>query len=159
MWWYLHFTFTYFVFGRDDWVPSFEIFSLVNSSSCKFYFQCHFSLNFSPRNSISNKTIWKGTKLCIFTLCKSPFEIEHLRMWNKNPSETYLNFRQIFGITLSLCLCFIILTWMLKGGLLNINDRYKNEICPQRVFAAYRMAPAKPNSRRYNLDKKKNAQK
>ena len=70
----------------------------------KFYFQCHFSLNFSPRNSISNKTIWKGTKLCIFTLCKSPFEIEHLRMWNKNPSQTYLNFRQIFGITLSLSL-------------------------------------------------------
>ena len=47
---------------------------------------------------------------------------------------------------------------MLKGGLLNINDRYKNEICPQRVFAAYRMAPGKPNSRRYNLDEKKNAQ-
>ena len=47
---------------------------------------------------------------------------------------------------------------MLKEGLLNINDQYKNEIYPQRVFAAYRMAPAKPNSRRYNLDEKKNAQ-
>ena len=62
----------------------------------KFYFQSHLSLNFAPRNSISNETIWKETKLCIFTLCKFPFKIEHLRMWNKNPSQTYINFHLIF---------------------------------------------------------------
>ena len=47
---------------------------------------------------------------------------------------------------------------MLKGGLLNINDRYKNDIKPQGVFAAYRMASAKPNNRRYNLDEKAHSQ-
>ena len=47
---------------------------------------------------------------------------------------------------------------MLKGGLLNINDRYKNDIWQQRVFAAYRMALGKPNNRRYNLDEKVHSQ-
>ena len=109
IWWYLNFTYTNLVFGKGDWDSKFEIFSLVNSSSCKswkFYFQSHLPWTFHREIQYQTKQFEKETKLCIFTLCKSPFKIEHLRMWNKNPSQTYLNYRQIFGITLSLCLCF-----------------------------------------------------
>ena len=38
----------------------------------KFYFQCHFSLNFSPRNSISNKTIWKRDEIVHFYFVQIP---------------------------------------------------------------------------------------
>ena len=71
-------TYTDLVFGKDDWVSKCEIFSLVNSSSCKswkFYFQSHLSWTFHRVIQYQTKQFEKRRNCAFLHCANSPLKL------------------------------------------------------------------------------------